>query len=145
MEHPMSFREKTAWIMLLSTLGVYGVYFFAFGRAWMSGQGAGFGLFAPMIATVVVLAIVQIVLSIGAAALSPSDARAPLDERERLIDLNSARAGFVALQSGVFLALVAVALGIAPALAANLLLAVMVAGEATRSIWRIAAYRLGAA
>jgi len=141
----MPFREKTAWIMLLSTLGVYGVYFFAFGRAWTAGHGAGFGLFAPMVATVVALVVVQIVLFVWAAALSPSDARAPVDERERLIDLHSARAGFAALQAGVFLALVAVALGIAPALAANVLLAVMVAGEATRSIWRIAGYRLGAA
>ena len=139
----MGFREKRAWIMLASTLGVYGVYFIAFGRAWATGQGVG--LFAPMATAIVVLAIIQIMSLVGAAALAPSEARAPVDERDRAIDQAAARAGFYALQSGVALALAVVAFGIAPALAANALLAVMVLGEVTRAVWQIAGYRRSAA
>jgi hypothetical protein len=141
----LSYREKQAWIVLVTTLAVYGVYFFAFGRAWMAGQGAGFGLFAPMAATVVALVVLQIVLSVASAIIAPSEAGAPADERDRMIARDSARAGFVALQAGVATALLAVALGVTPALAANGLLLVMVLGEVTRSAWQVVGYRRSAA
>lgn len=139
----MSFREKRAWIELVSLLIVYGVYVALYGRTWIPGGNAGFGV--PIIGLVVVLMIVQIILMIGLTVTSPGEAGAPFDERDRMINLGSARAGFIALQAGAFLVLVDVWLHASLALIANSILLTMVSGEAVRSAWKVVGYRRSAA
>ena len=134
----MSFREKRAWIGLVSLLAVYGGYFLLWG-------GGATSFIVQLAATVAILIAVQMTLLVGAAVAAPEDARAPLDERDRRIDLGAGRAGFFALQAGLFGALAAAGLGAAPAFTARLLLAVMVAGELARYGWQALAYRRGAA
>jgi hypothetical protein len=141
----VTFREKQAWIVLASTLAVYAVYFALVGRAWLGGEWGRFSLVGPIIITIIVLVAIQVVSLTVAAATAPSEARAPYDERDRLIDLQSARAGFYVLQTGILLALIGLAVGAAPALIGNALLAVMVAGEAARSLARVIGYRRSAA
>lgn len=92
----MAFREKSAWISLLATLGVYGVYFFFFGRAL--SEGRAFGMGGPISLAIVALVMVQVVLTIIVAAFSPRDARAPEDERERAIQTRANAGSFFALQ-----------------------------------------------
>jgi hypothetical protein len=85
------------------------------------------------------------IATIAVAAAEPEDARAPYDERERLIDLAAARAGFYVVQAGAFLAISALALGWPAVSVINLLLGAMVAGEIAKDAWRVATYRRGAA
>ena len=105
----MAFREKSAWISLLATLFVYGVYFFFFGRAL--AEGRSFGLGGPISMAVVALIVVQVVLTIVVAAFSPKDARAPEDERERQIQTRANSGAFYVLQVLVMFAAVVVYFG----------------------------------
>lgn len=74
----MSFREKSAWAMAAVLIAAGLVY----ARSVLQApEGAVFGPLVPYVLTVVVLSIVaQTVLG----ALSPGEAEAPADERERL-------------------------------------------------------------
>jgi hypothetical protein len=85
----MSFREKSAWIILV-TLVVFTVPFALhiprpLSLAPPSSQGAFFALVHSIIGFVVVVGIAHIVVAVRA----PRDANAPKDERERLIELRS--------------------------------------------------------
>ncbi len=90
----MSFREKSAWITLLTVLVCFGVYFGA-----VVGGLTPPGLHAVhlLLGCVIVLVVLQIALHIIAAATSPNDARAPADERERLIQMRSHTIGYYVL------------------------------------------------
>ena len=139
----MPFREKTAWVSLLATGGVWGVYFW---RLWpdlqdRSLQAGSVGLF---IGGVVVLTVIQIVVAIALALSSGKAADAPMDERERLIDLRGARAGFYALNAACVCASALWLLGASPLVMANAVLAAMVVGEIIRSGFVIVGYRRGA-
>ena len=137
---PMSFREKSAWISILSMAGIYGYYFISVIRSGRWGDSRAGGL----LGTVVALAIVQTVLTVAVAVLSPRDARAPQDERESLIALRSTRFAY-----GVLAGCVACACffgGFEPPVAfgTNALLLVLVAAEVLRCGCQIIQFRRGA-
>jgi hypothetical protein len=135
----MSFRERTAWIALIANLGVYAAYFaYVAAHAW-----AGW---APLVTATAALIALQIILSIINAVANPSEAVAKPDERDRLIDLLAARAGFYTLQAGAFLAFCALLVRPAhPRLLAQSVLLAMVTAELVRSEWQVIAYRRQAA
>jgi hypothetical protein len=83
----MSFREKGAWISLLSMSGIYGAYFWS---VIHTGTAAGGFRFGSLLKTIIAPVFVQVGLTVMAAILTPKDAKAPRDEREKLIELNSA-------------------------------------------------------
>jgi hypothetical protein len=135
----MSFREKTAWISLLSMSGIYAFYFWSVQR---SARPAGF--FGGLLGTVLALVVVQTVLTIAVAVSSPKEAKAPRDERERLIDLRATQVAY-----GVLAGSVACACffgGFTPPIVfnTNALLFVLVAAEILRSGCQIVQYRRGA-
>ena len=91
----MSFREKSAWITLISVLLCFGVYFgaIATGRIERFGMAAlHFGLIS-----IIALVVLQIVLRVIAAIGNPREARAPRDERERLFELRARSLGYYVL------------------------------------------------
>lgn len=93
----MSYREKTAWMSLLTTLAVWGFYVSRLIRNFRAGDvdaGDFIGLF---IGVTILLVIVQVVLAIALALLSPRAANAPADERERLISLKATQVASVVL------------------------------------------------
>lgn len=102
----MSFREKSAWITLLSVLLVFGLYFgaLATGRVERFSMSA----FHYGLISIIALFVLQVVLRIVAAKMSPADARAPLDERERLFELRARSIGYYVLmawQAGIIVAM----------------------------------------
>ncbi len=139
----MSFREKRAWVELVSLLFVYGIYIALYGRTWLPAGSSGFS--TPIVGLVIALIVVQIVLMIALSMASPGEARAPFDERDRIINLSATRAGFIALQAGAFMVLVDAWLHASPALIANSVLLTMASGEAVRAAWKIIGYRRTAA
>lgn len=93
----MSYREKTAWMSLLTTLAVWGFYVSRLIRNFRAGDvdaGDFIGLFVGI---TILLVIVQVILAIALAVLSPRAANAPADERERLISLKATRAASVVM------------------------------------------------
>jgi hypothetical protein len=86
----MSFREKSAWITLVTVLGCFGVYF----GARVSGALHGFRLLHLFIWCLIALVVLQFGLSAIAARTTPRDGRAPRDEREALIVMRSQSIGY---------------------------------------------------
>ena len=96
---PMSFREKSAWISFGCLLVVFGTYFGSVALV-LSGRmhsGASLGLGVGLLAAFVIL---EIVLHVAIAIQSPGDARAPKDERERLIEMRATHRAFPVLVLG---------------------------------------------
>lgn len=134
----MSFREKTAWISLVSMSGIYAFYFWSVYRSGPGSSGAAFG---GLLGTIIALVLVQVVLTTAVAIAAPNDAQAPRDEREKLIDLRATRLAYGALAGSV--ACACFFGGFVPPIVfgANALLFVLVAAEVLRSVCQIVQYR----
>lgn len=136
----MSFREKTAWISLISTLGIYGHYFWRAARtgAWSSFHVSG------LLGTIIAMAVVQAALTTGVAILAPKEARAPRDEREKMIELQAARFAYAAMATSVACACAFAAFEPPIVFNTNTLLFILVACETLRSGCQVVQYRRGA-
>ncbi len=93
----MSFREKSAWISLVSILFFVAVYF---GRLAAGGSGSGSANFTTFVIAVAGVVILEAVLHLAIALRSPREARTPKDERERLIEMRATRLAFPVLLVG---------------------------------------------
>ena len=137
----MPFREKSAWISLLSMFGIYGVYFWS---VVQSGPHAGRVRLASLLGTIIALVVVQVVLTIGVAIAAPKEAQASRDEREKLIDLKATRVAYAGLATSVALACLFGAIDPPIVFNANSLLLVLVTAEVLRSGCQIIQYRRSA-
>ncbi len=99
----MAFREKIAWLTLVTMLAAYGFYF-----GW-AGPRIGFGevrmldivwTFGPVAA---VHALAVIVGSILIAVTAAREANAPADERDRAIARRGSTIGYYVLLTGMIL------------------------------------------
>jgi hypothetical protein len=135
----MSFREKSSWISLVSILAIYGAYFWSLVR---SGSPAGTS-FGGLLMTIVAIAVVQTVLTVGVAVAAPREAQAPPDEREKLIDLKATRFAYAALAGSVACACFFGGFNPPIVFNANALLFILVAAEILRSGSQIVQYRRG--
>jgi hypothetical protein len=136
----MSFREKTAWISLVSMGSIYCFYFWSILR---HPQFAG-APFAGLLLTTIALVVVQSTLTIAAAIFSPKDAQAPRDERERLIELRATRVAYAGLAMGIVFACFFGALNPPIIFKTNSLLLILVTAELLRCATQIIQYRRSA-
>lgn len=136
----MTFREKAAWISILSMSGIYGLYFWSL----KLGPLPGGWHFDGLLGTIVALVAVQVVLIVAVAIAAPNDAQAPRDERDRLIELRATRVGYSALASGIAVACFFGAFTPPLVFNANALLFILVAAEIVRSACQVILYRLSA-
>lgn len=149
----MSFREKTAWVGLVSTLVVFVPYFvYVFGLASRSELDAG-----PVAGAFVALVIFSIVLGIvSGIVVAVTSKQEPKDERDAAIESRAYRYAYFVLATLCFTAvgLVSVAALLRPALPDGRLLAPMliaqvflfcfVAAESTKYLTQALSYRRGA-
>lgn len=137
----MSFREKSAWISLLSMLGIYGFYYWSVLRSRPQG---GQVQSSNLLGTIIALVVVQAVLTIAVAIFAPKDAQAPADERDRLIGLRATRFAYAALATSIALACFFAAFNPPIIFNTNALLFILVVAEMLRSGCQIIQYRRGA-
>jgi len=137
----MSFREKSAWISILSMSGIYAFYFWSVVRTGSLTGGAHFG---GMLVTVVALVVVQIVLTVAVAVFTPREAKAPPDERDRLIELRATRVAYAVLAGSIACACFFGAFTPPIIFNTNALLFILVMAELMRSACQIVQYRRGA-
>lgn len=134
----MSFREKSAWISLLSISGIYAIYFWS---VLHSPSPTGSSHFGRLLATIVALAVIQTVLMAAVAIFQPKEAKAPRDEREMLVDLRATRFAYAALAGSVACACFFGAFNPPIIFNTNALLFVLVLSEILRSGCQIVQYR----
>ena len=137
----MSFREKTAWISMLSMLGIYGVYFWRVIHAGPHAAGFHFG---SLLVTIIALVFVQVVLTIAVAIFTPREAQAPRDEREKLIELRAMRIAYSGLATGVAFACFFGAFDPPLVFNTNALLFILVTAEIMRTACMIIQHRRAA-
>ena len=137
----MSFREKSAWISMLSMLAIYGFYFWSVIHAGPQAGGLHFG---GLLETIIALVVVQIVLTVAAAIFTPKEAKAPRDEREKLIELRAMRVAYSGLATSVALACFFGAFDPPILFNTNALLFMLVTAEILRSACQIVQYRRSA-
>jgi hypothetical protein len=136
----MSFHEKTAWISLISMGAIYGSYFWSVIRSGRHNDAH----FGGLLATIIALVIVQTALTIAAAIFAPKEANAPMDEREKLIELRSTRVAYAGLATGIAFAVFFAAFTPPIVFGANSLLFILVVCEFMRSSCQIIQYRRSA-
>jgi hypothetical protein len=135
----MSFREKIAWVAL-GGIVLAAILYFGNLATHDASHAYFVGLF---IAVMIAQAVITTVAAIVVAALAPADARAPRDERDRVIARLAAGQTYYPLLIGVMLAAVTIHFGSSLFAMLNLLLAVIMAAEALRFAFQIIAYRRG--
>jgi hypothetical protein len=140
MVYSMSFREKSAWISVLSMSGIYGFYFWSVVRAKSQAGGYRVGL----LETIIALVVLQIVLTVAVAIFSPREAKAPRDERDKLIELRAMRVAYAGLATSVALACFFGTFDPPILFNTNALLFILVTAEIMRSACQILQYRRGA-
>jgi hypothetical protein len=84
----MSFREKSAWITLITLIVLTLFYFTHLPPPWLLNPPSGF-MFHVLVAGVAAFVVIEIVAHVIVAIRAPRDAQAPRDERERLIALKA--------------------------------------------------------
>ena len=84
----MSFREKSAWITLITLIVLTLFYVTHLPPAWLLDPPSGF-MFHVLVVGVVAFVVIEIVAHVIVAIRAPRDAQAPRDERERLIALKA--------------------------------------------------------
>ena len=91
----MPYREKTAWISVVTTLLIWGFYSSQAIPPLLAGS-ADAGDFVGLLIGCTILSIVfQIVLTVAAALMNPGDAEVAADERERLFELKASRIAYL--------------------------------------------------
>ena len=136
----MAFREKSAWISLVTTLVVYAFYFWnVFDAHGMSGPQ----MLGLLTGCVVVLTVLQIVFHIAAAVRTPRAAQTPQDEREKLIALKATNIAYYVVASGAVLTAMGLVFGSNPFIMANEILLFLVAAEIAKYASQIVFFRRG--
>ena len=141
----MSFREKSAWITLVTLLFttlLWALHFPWAGPFTLAPQPNPF-LFHTLVLATISFVVIEVVAHVIVAVLAPREASAPADERERLIGLKSTRLGayvyaFMSLSAIVSIHHGANAIGLACLLLFSFVTALVVSYTA-----RIVYYRRG--
>jgi hypothetical protein len=137
----MSFREKSAWITLITVLVVFGAYF----AALLTGHVRGFHSLFLLLACAIGLLLLQVGLNLIAILTTPKDGRAPKDEREALIQWRSYTLGYYVLMVLVLVgAFVPIHFGHSPLEMANFALFAVVAATLAVAVAQIVMFRRGA-
>jgi hypothetical protein len=121
--------------------GIYGFYFWSVIHA---GPQGGHFHFGTLLGTIIALVVVQIVLTVAVAIFTPKEAKAPRDEREKLIELRAIRVAYAGLATSVALACFFGAFNPPIIFNTNALLFILVTAEILRSACQIVQYRRGA-
>jgi hypothetical protein len=138
----MSYREKTTWISLLAMGAVYGWYFWKVMPALIAGHGDALHYAYLLGSTIAAVAILQIIPMIVAAVISPADAQAPQDEREKLYALKGTQAAYFVLVAGALFASVAgIFFHVNAGMLANLILLSVVTSNLVKYLAEVAHFR----
>jgi hypothetical protein len=136
----MPFREKSAWISLACLLP-FTLFFAAMGSGMLPWHG--FRALHFFLMAVIAFVVLQILLRVIAALLAPKDAKAPVDERERLIGLKATRNGYIALVVGIVVVPLSMHLGAHGPGMAYVAMFALLASEIVRAASQIALFRMG--
>lgn len=141
----MTFHEKSRWIALCANLLVWGWYFVTLSRALAAGAPDVPWMIAMTIPVIIALTVIHVVAHIVVALLKPSEAEAPMDEREKDIARRAQAQAYNLLAVGIFIAIGSTLYYWNTLIAVNAVLFAFILAETVRYALEIAAYRRMAA
>ena len=149
----MLFREKVAWVSLLTTVLIWSSYFgHTLGRVAIGASGV-VSVFAAFVAAVVLQTTLMIIATV---AITVRSGQEPKDERDVAIDAKALKIAYYVLLTLGFLAIGFIAWramvgslnpapeGPAILASAQLVLLCLIIAEATRFLTQVICYRRGA-
>lgn len=137
----MSFREKSAWISLISILLVSGFFFLHV--PWTLKPSPSPHLFRGLLYCIIALILIELVAHLLVVVRAPQDPPGAKDERETLIDLKATRLAHYIYVTGSLLAVLSIHHGAnAGAIGYGVLLAFVI-GEVAKNTARILYHRRG--
>ena len=136
----MTFKEKSTWVTLSSTIVIFGYYFIkAYRMVFL--EKAGHGEMAFLFVSVIVLVIgVEVAAHIILTIIHRPEST---DERDRLIDLKATRNAYYLLVAGVFVALAQFWLSTPPILVVHIVLFFFILAEILSDMTKLIYYRRG--
>jgi hypothetical protein len=159
----MSFREKHLWISIVTTVAVWGYYYWRLVEAVRTGAltdpGFAFAMGGLFVVCLIVVSVIEVALTFIATATTPKAEKAARDERELLASLKASHVSLMALIAVVFsLAIAAYVVGFLNAasplgpklpmtptnamiLFANILMAAVIVSELIRYVFNVALLR----
>ena len=135
----MSFREKSAWVTLVAILLVSAL--FALHAPRLSHPGPWD--FHALLACIGAFAVIETVAFLVLRLRFPEDARTPIDERERLINLKATRLASGCYVIGSFLAVLTIHHGASGPMVGYFIVLAFVIAEIVKYTARIIYYRRG--
>lgn len=140
----MSFRENIAWAAFLTTLLAWGSYFAIVIQRAASGEGTHDPvLFYLFLAATIGQAVMMTAVATLMAILTPSEAKAPRDERDRSIGRRANGAAYLAVLLAIVAVIVAMHIGLRGTDVIFALIGVFILGEAVRFGTQAIGYRIG--
>jgi hypothetical protein len=137
----MAFREKLAWAAFLTTVLIWGGYFAVVIARVASGGGHDPLLLILFVAATVAQAVLMTAVAVIATTLSPGDARAARDERDRAVDLRAGGIAYVVVLLAVVGVIAWLHVGLHGTGTIFALIAVCILGEAVRFGAKAIGYR----
>ena len=138
----MAFREKIAWLTLVSMAAAYTLYF----GLVLAGHPAGRAM-APMLWLFGSIALAQVIVVVAGTTLfairTPKEARARADERDRSIDGRSTRIAYYILMTGMIVVGVVMPFADSGVRLVNAALFALVLAETVRHLVILLSYRGG--
>jgi len=139
----LSYQEKSIWVILISTVLVFGSYFYAAFKLFPFTSFPNSPLIALFIGTIVGYIILQIILHIGLALFHVKEAEGDTDERDALIELKATRISYFVLIFGVWVAGCSMFLFISTVTMANIIMFFFVLAEIIGNVVQLYYYRRG--
>lgn len=106
----MSFREKLAWVSLVSTVIVWGGFFLYLLGSPHSARGMA--MIGPFILAVLVQVAVMIAMTAYWSIRAPDEASAPADEREKAIGNRATASAYLVLVIGLVATIIGLHIGL---------------------------------
>lgn len=139
----MSFREKLAWAAFVTTLLAWGAYFTVVILKAMNGGTHDPMLFFLFIAATVAQAAMMGAVAAVSAVMSPGEANARADERDRLLGQRASGIAYFVVLVAICAVIVWLHLGLRGTNIIFALIGVFILGEAVRFGAKAIGYRIG--
>ena len=137
----MPFKEKIAWISVVTTILVWGGYFGFMAATGRRMHGAIY--MVGFVGAVIVQTVLVVIASIVTAVMAPKDASAGSDERDREISRRSYAVAYPVLLTLIVCVAASVHLGMTPRDMAYEIMAAIVLAEIVHYAAQIVGYRSG--
>ncbi|MBE2222701.1 MAG: hypothetical protein IAF02_14230 [Anaerolineae bacterium] len=139
----MTYQEKNNLVSLISTLVIFGFYFFNVYEMYQAGVLSTIAVIGLWVPVIIFTVVVHVVFNIINAIATNHEDTTAADERDKLIELKSTRNSHYLFLTGFFISMGFLMFSTPPLIIFNLLILAFVASEIFGYISQLYYYRKG--